>query len=53
MDNGHLVQSGSAYDLIRQKGKFKELCMAAGMAEYEALLSMTAMQPDKNQLVDI
>ncbi|WVR08252.1 hypothetical protein IAU60_005299 [Kwoniella sp. DSM 27419] len=40
MDKGYLVQQGVPSDLIRQDGKFKDLCMASGIDEYEHLVAL-------------
>lgn len=53
MDKGNLVQEGSPLDLIRQNGKFHELCMAGGADEYRHLVDMAELEAKKNQLVDV
>ncbi|WRT69478.1 uncharacterized protein IL334_006464 [Kwoniella shivajii] len=40
MDKGELVQQGSPTELIHQQGKFQSLCMAAGMEEFQHLVSL-------------
>jgi ABC-type multidrug transport system ATPase subunit len=40
LDKGVLIQQGSPRELIRQEGKFQMLCMAAGVEEYQHLLSL-------------
>lgn len=53
MDKGNLVQQGSPIDLIRQQGKFQDLCMAAGSEEYQHLVALAAKEAKKGQLVDV
>jgi ABC-type multidrug transport system fused ATPase/permease subunit len=53
MDKGNLVQEGSPLDLIRQNGKFQELCMAGGPDEYRHLVALAEMEAKKAQLVDV
>lgn len=53
MDKGHLVQQGSPIQLIRQAGRFQELCRAAGGEEYRQLLALAEREAKKGQLVDI
>lgn len=53
MDKGTIVQQGPAYSLVRQEGKFQQLCMAAGMEEYHQLVAMAEREAKKNQLVDV
>lgn len=47
MDRGNLIQQGAPLELIKQDGgKFQELCKAAGMEEYQHLLSI-AQESDR------
>ena len=41
MDQGKLVQQGSPLELIKEEGaKFWSLCMAAGVEEYQHLVTL-------------
>nr|XP_019009148.1 ABC transporter ABCC.6 [Kwoniella pini CBS 10737]OCF47929.1 ABC transporter ABCC.6 [Kwoniella pini CBS 10737] len=40
MDKGLVIQQGSPIELINIEGKFKDLCLAAGIEEYEHLVSL-------------
>ena len=41
MDQGKLIQQGSPLELIREEGaKFWSLCMAAGVEEYQHLVTL-------------
>lgn len=49
MDKGHLIQQGSPLELIKQdRGKFQSLCKAAGMEEYQHLISLAEISSAKN-----
>ena len=43
MDKGKVVQEGAPYELILQEGKFQELCMAAGLDEFQHLRSLAGV----------
>jgi hypothetical protein len=53
MDKGNLVQQGSPVQLIREDGKFQQLCMAAGAEEYRHLVALAEREAKKGQLVDV
>lgn len=48
MDKGRIAQQGSPVELIRQQGKFKELCEAAGKEEYAHLCSIAETEAKRN-----
>jgi ABC-type multidrug transport system ATPase subunit len=49
MDKGNLVQQGSPAELIKEDGgKFQTLCKAAGMEEYNHLVSLAEKYSGKN-----
>lgn len=45
MDKGTLIQQGTPADLIRQEGKFQSLCQAAGVEEYQQLVTLAEGGP--------
>nr|XP_019043278.1 ABC transporter ABCC.6 [Kwoniella bestiolae CBS 10118]OCF22208.1 ABC transporter ABCC.6 [Kwoniella bestiolae CBS 10118] len=58
MDKGQLIQQGAPTELIHQEGKFKELCMAAGLEEYEHLVHLannhtTGWSVQDGKLIDL
>ncbi|WWC93054.1 uncharacterized protein L201_008018 [Kwoniella dendrophila CBS 6074] len=55
MDKGELIQQGSPNELIHVEGKFKNLCMAAGLEEYEHLIQLAENHTygEQGRLVDI
>ena len=55
LDKGRIMQQGSPLELIRQQGKFKELCEAAGKEEYSHLCSIAETESKRNDgyLVDV
>lgn len=49
MDKGHLIQHGSPLELIHRKGRFQDLCMAAGEEEYSHLIGLAEQHDPLNK----